>query len=97
MKDVEEAVMALANYGAMRDAGIDQAFATLFAHNMKQFEHLPSQVQNQIKDQFLSMAHELSQLEGVVRKSSEQRVEELAMWLKQINLLLAMTKTLGAG
>lgn len=96
MKMIREAVEALASSSAMRAEGIDEKFAEQFARNMENFDALPEGVRQKVAAQFTEMAHELSHMESVARKHSDEKERSLATWLKSINLLLAMSKV-GAG
>lgn len=92
-QDLKDALLALASGGTMRSAGIDEAFAELFARNMQHFDMLPESTQTKIRDQFARIAWDRSMRESVGRKHSEERDQALARWLKGVNLLLAVDKT----
>ena len=90
--DVKEALLALMSNSSLRDAGIDEAFVEQFSLNMANYDSLPASTRAKIKDQFTDMASVLSELEGVSRKHSEERVRALARWFQGVNLLLAQNK-----
>lgn len=94
-QDIYEAALALVGKESMRNAGIDQAFAANFAKNIVYFDNLGERSRQRIKDEFLSMSYELSYLDNVARKHSEEKVQALATWLRSVNLLLAMSRVGG--
>lgn len=92
IEDVREAILALSGNRFMREEGIDEAFAEMFARNCANYENLSDSTKEKIKSQYLEMAGALSYLEGVAKKHSEEKSKELARWFKNVNLLLAMNR-----
>lgn len=92
IEDLREALLALSGSKYMQEEGIDEAFAEMFARNSAHYDKLPASTQEKIKTQFGQMASTLSELEGVARQHSEEKVRKLAMWFKGVNLLLAQAR-----
>lgn len=91
IRDIEEAIEALSSSPIMRAAGIDESFAPMFARNMENFELLAPEVRNKIASQFGEMAYMLSTFQSASIHSDDHS-KRLATWLKQLNLLLALSK-----
>lgn len=89
--DVYESMLAFMSSQTMRDAGINEPFAKLFARNHARYYHyLPESAREKLCDEFSVMAYQLSELEGVARKHSEPLERELVRWFLHLNLLLAL-------
>lgn len=80
--DLEEALLAMASSQTMRDAGIDEHFAQVYAKHAFRFDLLPEPTRQRLAAQFSHMAGELSYADSVGRKHPESMQRQLAAWLK---------------
>jgi hypothetical protein len=85
--------MAISTVGAMRDIGINERFADLFARTAKNMRKVPPSTRDKIKSQFEMFAFDLSYSDSVGRYYSEEKQRALAQWLQGVCLLLATAGT----
>lgn len=88
--DLEEALLAMAGSQTMRDAGIDEHFAKVYAKHAHRFSLLSENTQRLIADQFSHMARELSYADAVGRIHPETMQRRMVAWLKAVLLLLIL-------
>jgi hypothetical protein len=92
-EDVREAMLAISSIGAMRNIGINEHFADLFARTVKNLGKVPPSTREKIKSQFAIFAFDLSYSDSVGRYYSEEKQRALAQWLQGVCLLLATAGT----
>ncbi|TBV69738.1 hypothetical protein [Pseudoxanthomonas winnipegensis] len=91
---IKEALHALRGDPYFADAGIDAAFIEQLSRNMWNYELLPESTQRKAAEFFFEIAMEKSYRTTVGRKWNEDKSKMMADWLKGLNVLLAMRRTI---